>query len=508
MTEQYPASPTHEHPPTQGSAARRIVDPDVRRRTVMSSAGRTATETRPHPTTEERAARGKQARASVPRRSHAEWSPAPDRRDPVDILQDQATSRVPELVPIRYGRMLVSPFTFYRGAAAIMAADLAPYPRSGITAQVCGDAHLSNFGLFGTPERDLAFDINDFDETLPGPWEWDVKRLVVSLAIAGRNNGFSRADRGGVALAATNQYRMAMWEFAELGNLDVWYSKMAAQEGLPQLRAVLDNKAMKSAEKTVEKAKTRDSLQAFEKLTIEVDGQRRIISDPPLIVPIEELLPDVDAARLSEMFHELLRTYRRTLLGDRRHLLEEFRFVHIARKVVGVGSVGTRAWIILMLGRDGNDPLFLQAKEAQASVLEPYVGKSKYANAGQRVVEGQRLMQAASDIFLGWERAEGLDGVKRDFYLRQLRDWKGSWPPEGMTPEAMTFYGRMCAQALARAHARSGDRIAIASYLGKGDQFDRAIATFAERYADQNERDFEALQAAAKEGRIPVESGI
>jgi uncharacterized protein (DUF2252 family) len=474
----------------------------------MSGDGRNATQTRPHLTPEERASSGKQARASVPRRSHAEWSPAPDRRDPVDILQDQAATRVPELVPIRYGRMLVSPFTFYRGAAAIMAADLAPSPRSGITTQVCGDAHLSNFGLFGTPERELAFDINDFDETLPGPWEWDVKRLVASLVIAGRNNGFRDVDRSDVALAATNQYRTAMWEFAELGNLEVWYSKMAVQDGLPQLRAVLDDKAMRSAEKTVQKAKTRDSLQAFDKLTHEVDGEPRIISDPPLIVPIEELLPDVDATRFSEGIHELLRTYRRTLLGDRRHLLEDFRFVHLARKVVGVGSVGTRAWIILLLGRDDRDPLFLQAKEAQASVLEPYVGKSRYANAGQRVVEGQRLMQAASDIFLGWERTEGLDGVRRDFYLRQLRDWKGSWPPEGMTVEAMTVYGRICARALARAHARSGDRIAIAAYLGKGDQFDRAIATFAERYADQNERDYEALQSAAKQKRVPVESGI
>jgi uncharacterized protein (DUF2252 family) len=471
----------------------------------MSSDGRRAAE---HPSPEERAARGKQARASVPRSSHADWSPSSDRRDPVEILEQQGTSRVAELVPIRYGRMLVSPFTFYRGAAAIMAADLAAAPRSGITTQVCGDAHLSNFGLFGTPERELAFDINDFDETLPGPWEWDVKRLAASLAIAGRNNGFADSDRTDIARAAAGHYRQAMSQYASMGNLEVWYAKLAVQDGLPQMRAVLDAKTLKATEKIVEKAKTRDSLQAFEKLTHEVDGERRIISDPPLIVPIEELLPAADAARFAEAYHELLRTYRRTLLGDRRHLLEDFRFTHIARKVVGVGSVGTRAWIILMLGRDDGDPLFLQAKEAQASVLEPYVGKSAYANAGQRVVEGQRLMQAASDIFLGWERVEGADGVSRDFYVRQLRDWKGSWPPEGMNPAAMTIYGRVCAQALARAHARSGDRIAIAAYLGKGDQFDRAIATFAERYADQNERDFEALRTAADEGRVPVESGV
>jgi uncharacterized protein (DUF2252 family) len=491
-------------PRMRGRAYRRRDEMEIRRRS-MSGNGR---KPRAHLTPEERAALGKQARASVPRSSHADWSPAPDRRDPVGILDEQAASRVPELVPIRNGRMLVSPFTFYRGAAAIMAADLDPTPRSGITTQVCGDAHLSNFGLFGTPERELAFDINDFDETLPGPWEWDVKRLVASLVIAGRNNGFADTHRADVARAAVGQYRTAMSEYAGMGNLEVWYAKLAVQDGLPQMRAVMDPKTLKTTEKIVQKAKTRDSLQAFEKLTHDVDGDRRIISDPPLIVPLEELVPAADAARFADAYHDLLRTYRRTLLGDRRHLLEDFRFTHIARKVVGVGSVGTRAWIILMLGRDGGDPLFLQAKEAQASVLEPYVGKSSYANAGQRVVEGQRLMQAASDIFLGWERFEGADGVSRDFYIRQLRDWKGSWPPEGMNAAAMTVYGRVCAQALARAHARSGDRIAISAYLGKSDSFDRAIATFAERYADQNERDFEALQAAAKENRIPVESGI
>src|SRR3954468_6872097 len=461
-----------------------------------------------HLTPEERAALGKQARATAPRGSHADWSPSSDRRDPVEILEEQATSRVQELVPIRYGRMLVSPFTFYRGAAAIMVCDLAPAPRSGITAQLCGDAPLSNFGLFGSPERELVFDINDFDETTPGPWEWDVKRLRASFAIPGRNKGFTDAERSEVALAAVGRYRTAMWEYAGMGNLEVWYAKLAVQDGLPQLRAALDRKTAKAAERTVEKAKTRDSLQAFDKLTHEVDGERRIISDPPLVVPIEELVSADEATRFSEASHELLRTYRRTLLGDRRHLLEDFRFAHIARKVVGVGSVGSRAWIILMLGRDGGDPLFLQAKEAQASVLEPYVGKSRYTNAGQRVVEGQRLMQAASDIFLGWERAEGPDGISRDFYIRQLRDWKGSWPPEGMTTGAMSVYGQICGRALARAHARSGDRIAIASYLGKSDSFARAIAVFAERYADQNERDFTALQAAADEHRIPVESGV
>jgi len=472
-----------------------------------------ATEPAPAPTVQhltpkERAARGKAARTKVPRASHGEWAPSTDRPDPIEILEEQAATRVPELVPIRYGRMLVSPFTFYRGAAAVMAADLAGTPRSGITTQVCGDAHLSNFGVFATPERAMVFDINDFDETLPGAWEWDVKRLVASLAIAGRNNAFTDAERMDVEHQAVAEYRSAMWGFAAIGNLDVWYARMQVQEGLPEVRAAMDRKSWKEAEQAVEKAKTRDNLQAFSKLTHEVDGQPRIISDPPLVVPIEELLPQADAGAVTEGFHELFRRYRRTLLGDRRRLLEDFRFSHVARKVVGVGSVGTRAWIILFVGRDNGDPLFLQAKEAQASVLEPYVGKSRYANSGQRVVEGQRLMQASSDIFLGWDRATGIDGVARDFYVRQLRDWKGSLPPEGMNPVAMSFYGRVCARALARAHARSGDRIAIASYLGKSDAFDRAIATFSEAYADQNERDHAALKKAVKAKRIVAKTGV
>jgi uncharacterized protein (DUF2252 family) len=461
-----------------------------------------------HLTPKERAALGKAARTAAPRAGHGEWAPASDRGDPIAILEEQAATRVPDLVPIRYGRMLVSPFTFYRGAAAVMAADLNGTPRSGITAQVCGDAHLSNFGVFGTPEREMVFDINDFDETLPGPWEWDVKRLVASLAIAGRNNGFTDAERADVERAAVGEYRTAMWGFAGMGNLDVWYSKMPIQEGLPQVRAAMDRKDWKTAEQALEKAKTRDNLQAFSKLTHEVDGERRIISDPPLVVPIEELVPTADARLVTEAVHQLIRSYRRTLLGDRRRLLEDFRFEHIARKVVGVGSVGTRAWIVLFSGKDGGDPLFLQAKEAQASVLEPYVGKSRYANAGQRVVEGQRLMQASSDIFLGWDRAQGIDGAERDYYIRQLRDWKGSLPPEGMSPTAMSFYGRVCGRTLARAHARSGDRIAIASYLGKSDAFDRAIATFSERYADQNERDHAALKKAVRSKRITAKTGV
>ncbi len=384
----------------------------------------------------------------------------------MDLLEEQATSRVPELVPVRYGRMLASPFAFYRGAAYVMAADLASTPRSGINVQVCGDAHVSNFGLFGSPERELLFDINDFDETLPGPWEWDVKRLAASLAVAGRNNGFTNAERGQVITASVGEYRTAMREFASMRNLDVWYSRLQVREGLPELQAVLKKKDLK------------------------------------------ELLTADQAATFMERFHWLLRTYRRSLRGDRRHLLEDFRFVHMAHKVVGVGSVGTRAWIILMLGRDEADPLFLQAKEAQDSVLAPFVGKSRFANQGQRVVEGQRLMQAASDIFLGWERAEGLSGDTRDFYIRQLRDWKGSWPPEAMDPRVMSAYGRMCARTLARAHARSGDRIAIGAYLGASDVFDRSISEFAEAYADQNERDYQALKDAAASGRVVAKTGV
>jgi uncharacterized protein (DUF2252 family) len=426
----------------------------------------------------------------------------------VALLDEQAKSRVQELVPIRYGRMLASPFAFYRGAAYLMASDLASTPRSGLMVQACGDAHVSNFGLFGSPERALVFDINDFDETAPGPWEWDVKRLAASLAIAGRNNGFADKERADVVRSSTAAYRSAMREFAGLRNLEVWYAHAQVEAGLPRMQAMLDKKNLKEAERTVAKARTKDSMEAFAKLTHVVDGERRIISEPPLIVPIEELLSPDQTTQFQDTMHGLIRSYRRTLLGDRKHLLEDFRFEHIARKVVGVGSVGTRAWIILMLGRDDQDPLFLQAKEAQASVLESFVGKSRFANHGQRVVEGQRLMQAASDIFLGWDRVSGIDGVSRDFYLRQLRDWKGSWAPEAMVPQVMSVYGQMCAWTLARAHARSGDRIAIASYLGGSGAFDRAIVSFAEAYADQNDRDYAALSAAAKAGRVKATIGV
>ena len=456
-----------------------------------------------------RSARGRAARNETPRSSHGRWEPSSNRPDPVSLLEGQGRSRVAELVPLRYGRMLVSPFTFYRGAALIMADDLAATSRSGLKTQICGDAHLSNFGVFASPERQLMFDINDFDETLPGPWEWDVKRLAASFEIAGRDRGFAPADRRSIVMAGVAEYRTRMSQFAAARNLEVWYANVEVTKMFDELKALATKKQQARAQANVAKARTRDSMQAFAKLTHEVEGQRRIISDPPLIVPLEELIPAEAAARDFEgELRALIRSYRRTLETDRRELLEEFEYVHAARKVVGVGSVGTRAWILLLLGRDGQDPLFLQAKEAQESVLERYVGKSKYPNHGQRVVAGQRLMQAASDIFLGWQRVTGLDGQVRDFYLRQLRDWKGSADVDTMSAGLMTAYARICAATLARAHARSGDRIAIASYLGNSDVFDRAIADFSKAYADQNERDYQRLVDAVATGRLEAQTGL
>jgi uncharacterized protein (DUF2252 family) len=457
----------------------------------------------------ERAARGKTARAEVPRSSHRSFQPSDNRPDPIALLEQQAASRVPELVPIRYGRMLVSPFTFFRGAALIMAADLAATPTSGLHAQLCGDAHLSNFGVFGSPERRLMFDLNDFDETLPGPWEWDVKRLAASLAVAGRDNGYADAQRRTIILGAAAAYRTAMASFAGMGNLAVWYAHLDVDEVLPRVEAALDRRRVKALRRNLAKVRTRDSVQAFAKFTDQQPAEPRIVSQPPLIVPLQELLPEaVDREELTERLAGLLGSYRRTLETDRRHLLEQFRLVQIARKVVGVGSVGTRAWIGLLLGRDGQDPLFLQLKEAQTSVLERFAGVSEYPNHGQRVVVGQRLMQAASDIFLGWDRMTGLDGQERDFYLRQLRDWKASVDVEVILPKGMAVYARMCGWTLARAHARSGDRIAIASYLGNSDAFDRAIADFAETYADQNARDYQALVDAVNAGKVEAQTGL
>jgi uncharacterized protein (DUF2252 family) len=461
-----------------------------------------------HPSPADRLAAGKAARAEVPRSVHADWTPAPDRRDPVQLLEEQGRSRVPELVPLRYGRMLVSPFTFFRGGAYLMAADLAGTPRTRLHAQLCGDAHLSNFGAFAAPDRRLVFSVNDFDETLPGPFEWDVKRLVASFAVAGRDRGFDAKERAAVALAAAGAYREAMAEFAGMRNLDLWYARLDLVDVVSQLGWEATAKERRRFERNVGKARAKDSMHAFAKLTHMVDGEPRIVSDPPLITPVEELVPDADREALHERAREIVRTYRRTLPPDRQHLVERFRYVHGARKVVGVGSVGTRAWIMLLLGRDGGDPLFLQFKEAQPSVLEPFLGKSRHRHHGQRVVEGQRLMQATSDILLGWFRTTGLDGLERDFYGRQLWDAKGSALVEFMKPRTMALYARLCGWTLARAHGRSGDAIAIASYLGKGDAFDRALATFAERYADQNERDYAALQAAVASGRVTAETGI
>jgi uncharacterized protein (DUF2252 family) len=465
----------------------------------------------PHLSVAERAARGKAARAEVPRSSHAAFEPAPRRTDPVKLLERQAKTRVPELVPIRYGRMLVSPFTFYRGAALIMASDLAATPRSGLTVQCCGDAHLSNFGVFASPERKLVFDVNDFDETLPGPWEWDVKRLAVSMLIAARSNDFAVKDQEQIVLDTVGAYRTAIAGFAAMKNLDVWYAHLDIEAVLQEFASQFKPKQVKRTEKTLAKARTKDSMSAFSKLTRVSDGEARIVAEPPLIVPIADLAQTEGMERdeIFDALRELVRAFRDTLEHDRRVLLEEFRLVDLARKVVGVGSVGTRAWIALMLGRDGKDPLFLQMKEAESSVLEEFLPPSEYDNHGERVVTGQRLMQATSDIFLGWLHVpEGEGGLPRDFYGRQLKDWKGSAEVEQMVPKGMAAYGRLCGWTLARAHARSGDRIAIASYLGKGPSFDRALVEFSKAYAEQNERDYKALSKAVKSGRIKAETGL
>ena len=481
--------------------------------TTVKAGGRTAkrsstraSDVKPlsHP---DREARGKDARAVAPLESHAEFRPDSS-RDPVGLLLGQAQSRVPDLVPIRHGRMLVSPFTFYRGAALPMAADLAGTPASGLRVQLCGDAHVSNFGAFASPERRLVFDVNDFDETLPGPFEWDVKRLAASLSVAGRDNGFPAKDRRKIVLAAVEGYRTAMRGFAQQPLLDVWYAHMDIEQTVGLFRSQIKAKRFKAGEAMLAKARTRDSMQALGKLTTVVEGQRQIISDPPVVVPVEELFSDMQADTIYEELRSVVGKYRRTLQSDRRHLLEQFTLVQLARKVVGVGSVGTRAWILLMDGGDGIEPLFLQAKEAQPSVLAEYCGRSKYSNEGERVVAGQHLMQAQSDIFLGWTQVPAPDGVDRDFYVRQLRDWKFSMPIEQMIPSGLRVYAQLCGWTLARAHARSGDRIALAAYLGRSAKFDQAIAEFAETYADQNERDYAALQAAVKDGRAEAITGI
>ncbi len=459
-------------------------------------------------TVEERAAKGKAARSRVPRSAHAQWSLAQRQRNPLDLLAEQAQTRVPDLVPIRYGRMAATPFGYYRGAAYPMAADLSTVTRTGLDVQLCGDSHLLNFGGFASPERELVFDVNDFDETSPGPFEWDVKRLAASLEVAARSRNVSAPFRASMVATLVRSYRETIREFVGMRHLDIWYSRLDAPGIIARWASPAGADAVVEFQRTVAKAQTKDRLKSAAKLTHEVDGEMRIVSDPPLIVPVEEVYSELGARQIEDMIHEALRSYRRSLPGDRRHLLDTYRFVHLARKVVGVGSVGTEAWVALMLGRDNDDPLFLQIKEAETSVLERFLAKSAYTNHGQRVVEGQRLMQAATDIFLGRARVTGPDGAKRDFYMRQLWDWKASADIGAMSPDLLTTYGQICGWTLARAHARTGDVIAIGSYLGESDVFDRAITEFARLYADQNDEDHRALVDAITTGAVAAQSDV
>jgi uncharacterized protein (DUF2252 family) len=462
--------------------------------------------TEPRPTPRERGERGRAARSQAPRSSHAALDLADD-RDPIALLQSQDPSRLAELVPVRYGRMVLSPFAFFRGAAVVMADDLASSPRSGLEAQLCGDAHLLNFGTFGSPERALVFDLNDFDETLPGPFEWDVKRLAASVEIAGRDRGFTSDERKRAVLASVRVYREAMHKFAGMRDLEVWYAHVDQGTVEAELRARGNGKLRRQVDRSVAKALRNDDMRAVEKLTHEVGGERKIVSQPPLIVPLADLLQAGSAGDIEAQIGDLFGRYRATLPRDRRRLLDGFRYVDLARKVVGVGSVGTRCWILLLQGRDEGDPVFLQIKEAQASVLEPVLGESEFANHAERVVEGQRLMQATSDIFLGWLHADaGMDARPGDFYVRRLRDWKSSVDVATITGRGLAAYAELCGWTVARAQARTGDRIAIAAYLGSGDRFDRALAAFASAYADVNERDHAALVRAAADGKVSAES--
>jgi len=482
---------------------------------------------------DERRAMGTEAAIRTPLAAHRGWQPAAGRRRPVTVLAEQEADRLPDLLPVRHGRMMISPFTFYRGAAAVMAEDLRDTPVANLSAQLCGDAHLSNFGVFGSPERRLVFDVNDFDETLPGPFEYDVKRMVTSFTIAARDNGFTRAEAKTAAREAAAAYRTAMASFAGLGTMDLWYASLdedtiravarGAMDGISQAKksaksakkkkqardqVKMARRAAKIATRTGEKARTRDSVQALSKLGERAGGRYRIVSQPPVVMPLRELAPalapDLSAEQIEQAIRDQFRAYRATLRPDRRHLLEQFEIVDAARKVVGVGSVGTRAYIVLLQGRDASDPLFLQIKEATSSVLERHLPRSRYRQHGQRVVQGQRLMQAASDIYLGWTR--GPRG--RHFYWRQLRDMKGSAAIESMTPLGLGAYARACGWTLARAHARSGDAVAIAAYLGEGDGFDRAMTDFAGRYADQNDRDYAEFVAAVKSGELTAVEGV
>ncbi len=471
-----------------------------------------------HPSVDERAARGKAAREKLPPTDHAGWTPAADRPDPIALLEEQNITREPDLVPVRHGRMTVSPFTFYRGTAKIMAADLKDTPTAGLDVQLCGDAHLSNFGVFASPERTLLFGLNDFDETLPGPFEYDVKRMAASFTIAARNNDFAQADARAATLASATAYRAAMARFAEMRTLDIWYARLSEDELLRAVKhatrarksggkKAVSKAAEKAAEKAARKAHTHDSLQALSKLAEKDDGRYRIVSQPPIVVPLRDIGPSIGPSidEIEAAIHDQFRAYRSTLQDDRRQLLERFEIVDMARKVVGVGSVGTRAFIVLLQGRDQQDPLFLQVKEATASVLEDHLPKSRYAQPGERVVQGQRMMQAASDIFLGWTKGHQ---ANRYLYWRQLRDMKGSAAVETMGPAELTFYARICGRTLARAHARSGDPIALAAYLGNKDRFDRSITDFAERYAEQNQQDYEAFVNAIRSGRLEAVEGV
>jgi len=457
---------------------------------------------------DERQLRGKAARARAPRSRHAEFTPVPGRESPVDVLEAQAAQRLPELNPVRYGRMLASPFAFFRGAAAVMAADLAGTPTSGFTTQICGDAHLANFGLYASPERHLVFDLNDFDETIRGPWEWDVKRLCASLEIAGRDRGFSRRDRRNAVTAAAFGYRGAMARYATMRYLDLWYEYLDVEDPTLLGELALDGKSRSRLEGVMAKARTRSGDRAVHKLTEVRDGQRRFMSAPPLLVTLEDLLPGTQRAELERRLRHIMRAYHRSLQPDRRWLLEQYRLVDMARKVVGVGSVGTRCWVVLLVGRDDEDTLILQVKEAGPSVVAAYTGQSPVHNEGQRVVLGQRHMQAVSDTFLGWQRSAGIDGVSRDFYVRQLADWKGGAEVDQLRPPGLARYGDLCGRTLARAHARSGDRLAIAGYLGTSDTFDKAMADFAAAYAQQNASDHRVLQEAVTAGRVEAEPGV
>ena len=505
-----------------------------------------------HPSIDDRKARGLEARDKAALSGHGGWRPAADRPDPVAALKEQDASREPDLVPVRHGRMMASPFTFYRGAAKIMAADLRDTPVAGLEAQLCGDAHLSNFGLFASPERLLMFDVNDFDETLPGPFEYDVERMAASFTIADRNNGYSPAGTRAATLESVRAYREAMASFAQMGTMDIWYAHLDQAELMAQMRAIAagtakqektakrqekadkqqkapkkarkraakrekateereraEKRAQKRTQKTGEKARNRDSLQALSKLCEVVDGQYRIVSQPPLIVPERDLAATFGLSpdQVMPAIHEQFRAYRATLQDDRRKLLERFQIVDMARKVVGVGSVGTRDYIVLLQGRDEHDPLFLQVKQATASVLEANLRRSRYRQHGERVVQGQRMMQAASDIYLGWTKGVGTD-ARRHFYWRQLRDMKGSVDVGALRPPGLVFYARTCGWTLARAHARSGDPVAIAEYLGDSDAFDTSITDFSERYADQNERDYAEFVQAVRSGELEAVEGV